>query len=332
MDISQKPIVTIACVCYNHEKFVIEALESVVEQTYRPIQIIIIDNESTDSSKELINEWIKQRKVDCEFISLDKNIGVCKVLNMALRKTKGAYFSMMSTDDILLPHKTEAMLKKMLISPRNVGIIYGDCYLIDEQGDYCNYKGEKVSEPHTFLQHCDIKGRGVDKKLDIFEDLFEGNFLHNLASLIRFDCFREVGFYDESLIYEDWDMNLRITKNYQALYLPGIFAKYRRHKKNFYREDGAFSVSTICLHVKHYGYSEKVNEKIEARLKAELKNSAKAGIGVFLKNFSLVFFRIRKSIFLKIILKVGLKTLAMRLRSITGAKKYLKPYQEQRVQ
>src|SRR5436190_1043366 len=96
----QSPLVTVVCLCYNHQKFVREALDSIFEQTYDHIQIIIIDDGSTDQSTEIINKIIDGRD-DVLFLSLKNNTGYCKAFNKALPHIKGDFFIDFSCDDVM---------------------------------------------------------------------------------------------------------------------------------------------------------------------------------------------------------------------------------------
>ena len=85
------PLVSIVAICYNHEKFVKETLDSILHQTYSNIQLIIIDDCSQDNSVSEIKNWIKMNSVDCVFIERTENSGLCKNLNEGIVVSKGKY-------------------------------------------------------------------------------------------------------------------------------------------------------------------------------------------------------------------------------------------------
>ena len=74
------PLVSIVALCYNHESYLKETLDSILNQTYKNIQLIIIDDCSKDNSISLIKNWIHKNKVECVFIAHKENRGVCKSL------------------------------------------------------------------------------------------------------------------------------------------------------------------------------------------------------------------------------------------------------------
>ena len=110
----QQPLVSIVIPCYNHSQFVQETIQSIIDQDYENIELIIIDDGSKDNSVEVIQEMIpacEERFVRFEF-RYRPNKGLCATLNEALEWCEGEYFSPLASDDIALPHKTSFLLKK----------------------------------------------------------------------------------------------------------------------------------------------------------------------------------------------------------------------------
>ena len=99
------PLVSIIALCYNQEEFLCETLESIKAQTYKNLELIIIDDCSTDQSVKKIESWIKANNHNCNFITNKENLGLVKSLNIAVKKCKGKYYSLIACDDIYLPKK-----------------------------------------------------------------------------------------------------------------------------------------------------------------------------------------------------------------------------------
>ena len=93
------PLVTMLAICYNHSRFVINCLESIRHQTYSNVELIVLDDCSTDNSVALINEWIARHAVDCRFVQHRVNAGVCRTLNEGITLARGKYISMIATDE-----------------------------------------------------------------------------------------------------------------------------------------------------------------------------------------------------------------------------------------
>ena len=100
------PLVSVVCLCYNHERFVGEAVRSVLNQTHPSIQLIVVDDHSTDGS-QLIIEKLLTGHPSVEFISLGKNIGNCRAFNKGLEKVAGEFVIDLSADDVLMPARVE---------------------------------------------------------------------------------------------------------------------------------------------------------------------------------------------------------------------------------
>ena len=85
---SEKPLVSIICHCYNHSKFVLETLKSVLNQTYDNIEVIVVDDFSTDNSADVISSFMVKHP-EIKFIQNHRNLGITKSFNRILKKTKG---------------------------------------------------------------------------------------------------------------------------------------------------------------------------------------------------------------------------------------------------
>ena len=195
------PLVTVIATCFNHERFVVESLESIRAQTYPNIQLIIADDCSTDGSVPLIRDWLTQTGTVCTLILHDENQGVCRTRNESLAHAHGKYVSSLSTDDVWLPHKLADQVEQMEKLPLRVGVVYCDAARMDVEGRPL---------PNTFIEQIGTVERMPEGNL--YETLLARNFIPAGATLVRRECYEEVGSYDESLIYEDWDMWLRIAR------------------------------------------------------------------------------------------------------------------------
>jgi glycosyltransferase involved in cell wall biosynthesis len=235
------PLVSIIVLCYNQSCFVLETLESVKAQIYEPTQLIIVDDCSSDGSAAIIERWLQQNRLHCTFIRHRTNQGICRSLNDALTATNGKYISMVSADDIWLSDKIERQVKIMEDQPETVGVLYSDAFLMDENGN---------ALPSTFIAHT---GRLNElPQGQILDKLLEGNFIPGMTSLIRRSCYDEVGMYDESLPWEDWDMWMRIAQRYSFIYSTAPSAIYRRHQNSLWHSNqGRMAKDSFNICLKH---------------------------------------------------------------------------------
>jgi len=223
--ISNKPLVSIVIPCYNHEKFVQDSIQSVIEQTYENIELIVIDDGSKDNSILKIQELIpqcKERFVRFEFRTR-ANKGLSATLNEALGWCQGSYYSAIASDDILLKSKI-AVQVEYLESPSNVKCagVFGNVIYIDNNSNH-------------------LRESRLSFKRNKFKDIFLQDYtILAPTQLLRLNLIRKVGYYDEDVKIEDYYMWLKLTFS-NEFYLDSLedcFVKYRAHEtnssKNFY--------------------------------------------------------------------------------------------------
>lgn len=225
MNQSNPPLVSVVIPCYNHEKFVQECIQSVIEQSYQNIELIIIDDGSRDGSVEKIKEMIpacQERFIRFEFRHRP-NKGLSATLNEALGWCKGSYYSAIASDDILLTSKI-AIQVEYLESPSNVKCagVFGNVIYIDNNSNH-------LRESRLLF------------KRNKFKDIFLQDYtILAPTQLLRLNLIRKVGYYDEDVKIEDYYMWLKLTFS-NEFYLDSLedcFVKYRAHEtnssKNFY--------------------------------------------------------------------------------------------------
>ena len=256
---SELPLVSVFVGCYNHARFVIEALESVRLQTYPNIQLIIWDDCSQDNSVEVIEDWIRKHNVQCTFLAHKANLGICKSLNEVLSHSTGKYISGVAADDIWLPDKTSRQVQIMEDSANDVGVVYSNAFQVDENGDML---------PQMINQ--DSQALVVARENWIFDLLWEQNWIPALTTLIRRECFTQVGPYDEDLCFEDWDMWMRISRKFRFVYDKIPAAKYRIVSTSMMQTmSKAMDLSTCLIRVKYY-YHGWLNPEQQSRALAAL--------------------------------------------------------------
>jgi glycosyltransferase involved in cell wall biosynthesis len=210
------PLVTVIAVCYNQGRYLVECLESIRKQTYQNIELIIVDDCSYDNSVALIRGWLDATGVRATVITHSENQGICRTFNEAVRRASGKYVSIVAADDVYLPNKTEVQVEMFERLPATVGVIYSDAWQMDADG---NPLPEKFIESHRKFQTM--------PEGNMFPVLLEGNFIPAMTTLIHRQCYETVGLYDEKLVYEDYDMWLRISRHYSFAFSPVIAATYR---------------------------------------------------------------------------------------------------------
>lgn len=211
---SRAPLVSVICISYNHERFLEEALNSVFNQTYKNVEIIIVDDCSNDRSNELIKEIIKGRP-GVKFIRNDFNLGICKSFNLGFNLSKGEYIIDFATDDLMMPDRIERQVKAFGSLDHSFGVIYTNSQNIDEKGNTYG-KNRMFSNPSG----------------DVYRNVVESYFISPPTVMIRREVLLTLGGYDEFLAYEDFDFWVRSARIYKYFYLDEILTKRRILKKS----------------------------------------------------------------------------------------------------
>lgn len=203
---------------YNQKEYLIEAIESVLQQTLSPSQIIVIDDCSTDGSQEVIAQYAKQYPEVIEPIYHAKNQGIAKTRIDALEAVVGDYVTYVDGDDRFLPKKLEKEAEAFK-KGTNAKIIFSNNFYINKAGDRTGLWVEDEEPPDGL----------------VFSQTFSRNYPRQQLfrnELVDYDAWRHIGFHDPNLlIYEDYDMKVRLTKYLPVAYCDEPLAEYRRHDK-----------------------------------------------------------------------------------------------------
>ena len=212
---SNLPLVSVIIPCYNHAEYVQDCIQSVIDQDYSNIELIIIDDGSKDNSVLKIEEM--RTVCNARFVRFEfrhrSNLGLCATLNEALEWCNGVYTASVASDDIWMKHKTSAQVEYLNHNPNSIGA-FGGIILIDQHGQ----------------KTMDI---ARDSQKYKFNDIFlHKHFLPAPTNLCRTEKLKQNA-YNPNLKIEDWDMWLQLTKENGSLdYIDDNYAFYRRHDNN----------------------------------------------------------------------------------------------------
>ncbi|MNQ52948.1 putative glycosyltransferase EpsE [compost metagenome] len=260
------PLVSIICLCYNHEKFVREALNSVINQTYPNIELIIVDDCSTDNSTVAIKKWLLNYP-HVTFIENIKNLGNTKSFNNAFAKSKGAFIIDLAADDILNTNAVELQLEAFRTSTyENLGIVYGNVELIFEDNTHFKYFFEVDQNKKR------IKRQPTG---DIYLGLLSlQNNVCSVSSMVKRTVYEKLNGYNEDLYYEDFDFWIKASRLYTFDFIDEVIMKKRELKnslsaqrfKRFNPKTRKFNRSTYKI-VSNALQLNKTNEENKAILK-----------------------------------------------------------------
>ncbi len=218
-----RPRVTVIAQCYNHERFLDECLDGIAQQTFRDFELIVIDDCSTDRSRERIEAWITAHRSDAVFLKPPTNLGVSGSLNLAIRHATGEFIIRVATDDAWEPTLLEQLVSRFDESGDEYGAVYADATCVDEDG-------VRLQEDFVAFHH-----KGEVPQGDIFPVVCEHNWIPASAILMRASAMRAVGEFDEKLAYEDWDMWIRLSERHRFAFVPTTLARYRIVRQSLLR-------------------------------------------------------------------------------------------------
>ena len=196
------PMVTVICLCYNQARFIQEAIESVLNQTYPSIQLIVVDDASSDQSQKVIRSLVSKHPA-IEFISLPHNIGNCKAFNRGLLQARGEFILDFAADDILKPDRIAKQVDQFQKLGKEYGVLFTDATYIDESGGFLRNHYEYLT------------GKGLLKEVpqgDVFSAVMSRYFIASPTMMMRKSVFDKLGGYDEDLSYEDFDFWVRSSR------------------------------------------------------------------------------------------------------------------------
>ncbi|MGC8482815.1 MAG: glycosyltransferase family 2 protein [Thermodesulfobium sp.] len=233
----EKSLVTIAMPAYNHEKFVQEAIKSVIDQNYENIEFIIINDCSTDNTHSKICEMIdicKNRFVRFEYINSDKNNGIAKTLNKCLKWAQGRYCSFSASDDVIYRDKISLLVKELERLPDNYVIVFGDATYINEHGEVVRVqKGSIESESVMIILASDRDDFNYlnEDEFGTYKTLFRG-YLPAVSWLAKTECILDVGGFNEDFFVEDMPLWIALSKKYRFKFFNQSVAGYRIHSQS----------------------------------------------------------------------------------------------------
>lgn len=209
-------LISIVMPVYNAEKYLEQAIQSCLNQTFSNFEFIAVNDGSTDNTVEILNGYS-----DKLIVISQEHVGVSAALNNGIRKMNNNLFKIMNADDILMPEALELLANKYEKLNNKKTIIHGNWESIDEHGNILN----EFKDPDC-------------SKMDLFKQniiLLNHNIVNNMTTILHKDTFTKYGFYNESLRaaidYELW-LRLCLKYEFRLALIDKTIVKYRKHKEN----------------------------------------------------------------------------------------------------
>lgn len=232
------PKVSVIIPTYNRAHFVIEAIESVLNQTFQDFEIIVVDDGSTDNTREALKKFGSKIRY-----TYQENRGVAAARNTGIRAAKGEFIAFLDHDDLWLPDKLSIQMDAFSKN-KEVGLVYTDCVAFDKEGKLP--KGDRI-RPSGW----------------VFKQLFRRPFGLLTGVVCKKECFNKCGLFNESFFTsDDYDMCLRISTKHKFLFIDQPLFRRRVH---------SHSLGTVLpmMRLEH----KKILEKTYSQFKDSMKIS-----------------------------------------------------------
>lgn len=226
MSVTVKPgLVSVVVASYNHAEFLEKRMESLINQTYQDMEILVIDDCSSDNSVEVLRRYESHPKV--KLVIREKNGGWVTVSNQGVAMSSGEFVIFANCDDDCEPRMIERLVEAMKIYP-TVGIAFCRSLLVDENDRVlCS---DFVMRERSFRMRCARDTLLAGAEMSRF--LLHSCVIPNLsAALIRRECFAKVGNLSSAYsVCCDWDLFFRIVESYDVAYITEMLNRFRQHK------------------------------------------------------------------------------------------------------
>lgn len=235
---SKDPKITVLLSVYNDEKYIGRAIDSILSQTFRDFELLIIDDSSTDKTRDIILAYKDTR---IRLVKTKKKIGITKSLNKGLKIARGNYIARLDSDDISYPDRLKKQMS-FLENNKDYAIVGSRTEVIDEDGDHIEYWNQEESAEL------------------IFYTLSYRNCLTSSSVMFNKKIVDSLGGYDESCDRaEDFELWYRISRKYRIYTIPEYLVKWRKREeshslKNILEVDSRYRKIVI--------EKSKINEKL----------------------------------------------------------------------
>ncbi len=202
---------------YNNARFLPECLDSILSQTFKDFEIVVADDGSQDGSNEILRDYQSRypNKIRYLFHPGHGHKGFAPTCNLAIQHSHGEYIARNDSDDIWVPEKLVQQISVLDNHPE-FGLVYSYAQYVDELGN----------------ELPGLCGTDVTKDKNPVAHLLLTQQIPENTVVFRRRVFDQIGFYDEALVYSDWDLMVRVFSHWKAAFISKPLAKYRIHSSN----------------------------------------------------------------------------------------------------
>jgi alpha-1,3-rhamnosyltransferase len=240
---SDRPLVSVLIPSYNHDRFIAETIETVCAQTHQPLELIVVDDGSTDGTASVVESVAPdaRRRLDrFVFVQQRANRGITRTLNRALREARGEFVAVVGSDDVCLPCEYERLVDAPAWANARTAAVFGDAIFIDEHGRRVgvlhDHSTTDLADPEAetlALAHYTRWRREPEPgPLGSYRSLLRGMYVPMVSTLFRRSAVRAAGNFDERYFIEDYPLLLKLARDQVIDAIPDVLAKRRLHGGN----------------------------------------------------------------------------------------------------
>lgn len=208
----EPPKVSVIMPTYNRAHYLSEAIQSVLNQTFRDFELIVVDDGSTDKTTELLKSTHDARTLCIR----QEHSGISAAMNTGINASRGKYIARLDSDDIWVPQMLATQVA-VLDRRSEVGLVYAMTGEMNQAG----------------VRRSGVYGRPEFFDGESFKSMIYGDFTSNITIVVRRTCLDRVGLYDESFrVNEDWELWLRVARWYPFAFVDKVLAIRRWHDGN----------------------------------------------------------------------------------------------------
>lgn len=240
---NDNPLVSILLLSMNHERFIEQCISSLEEQTYKNIEILYLDNASSDKTLDVGKKALEKSGISHKIFSNAESKGISENLNFLFKNSTGKYLVTLSTDDWLTQDSVEEKVKYFNHHPE-FGMVYNSAFSYN----YDTKKKFVCAKKNKFKQGW------------VFKDILKENFICTTGCMIKRNTLETVGNFDENSLIEDWDMWIRIAEKFPIGLVNKELAYYGVKEGNNITGDMEYMNRGFDYILKKYAHCEGIEE------------------------------------------------------------------------
>ncbi len=250
---NSSPLISVVLPVYNAERYVFQAIESILNQTYKDFEFIIIDDGSTDHSVDIIRSFHDPRII---FFQNQDNRGLIYTLNRGIQSAKGKYIARMDADDISMAHRFQQQVSFLEMHPE-IGVV-GSGYLpIDENNI--------AVRPPVYLS---------EYPLTVKWSILIGNPLAHPSTIYRTDLARQLGGYDKHFTYaEDYEFWIRMAEITNICSIKDVLIRYRVRDNDYNDRKYYSDLMLVTNKIRQIAFSRHFNGQMTSEISAAIQGA-----------------------------------------------------------